>query len=135
MADPVKKQKKLPLRLQDPFLEREQQKYAHPLPSREFILSLLEEQGVPLYPDELATMLSIEADEREFFDRRLMAMSRSGEVVINRKGAICAAQKLDLIKCRVSGHRDGYGFAMPEDGGATSFCPSGRCARSCMATR
>ncbi|CUA81365.1 RNAse R [Gulbenkiania indica] len=123
MADPVKKQKKLPLRLQDPFLEREQQKYAHPLPSREFILSLLEEQGVPLYPDELATMLSIEADEREFFDRRLMAMSRSGEVVINRKGAICAAQKLDLIKCRVSGHRDGYGFAMPEDGGGDLFLP------------
>ena len=40
--------KKNNLRLQDPFLEREREQYEHPLPSREFILQILTEQGAPL---------------------------------------------------------------------------------------
>lgn len=115
MADPQKKQKKLSLRLQDPYLEREKVKYSNPLPSREFVLQILEEQGVPLFPHELASMLSIDTDEQQFFERRLRAMEREGQVIINRKGAVCAAQKLDLLKCKVSGHRDGYGFAVPQE--------------------
>ncbi|HJV06606.1 MAG TPA: VacB/RNase II family 3'-5' exoribonuclease, partial [Chromobacteriaceae bacterium] len=115
MADPQKKQKKLSLRLQDPYLEREKVKYSNPLPSREFVLQILEEQGVPLFPHELASMLSIDMDELQFFERRLRAMEREGQVIINRKGAVCAAQKLDLLKCKVSGHRDGYGFAVPQE--------------------
>lgn len=111
-----KKTKKPSLRQQDPFLEREKLKYSNPLPSREFLLSILAEQGVPLFPDELAQMLSIKRAEREFFDRRLAAMERAGQIIINRKGAVCASNKLDLIKCRVVGHRDGYGFAVPEEG-------------------
>jgi ribonuclease R len=113
-----KKTKKPALREQDPFLEREKSKYPNPLPSREFVLSILAEQGVPLFPDELARMLSIRRAEREFFDRRLGAMERAGQIIINRKGAVCVANKLDLIKCHVIGHRDGYGFAVPEEGEA-----------------
>ena len=59
MSTPEKKntRKKTSLRKQDPHLEREKLKYDNPLPSREFILSILTEQGVPMYSDELAGML------------------------------------------------------------------------------
>jgi ribonuclease R len=116
MAANQKKTKNLSLRLQDPYLEREKLKYSNPLPSREFLLSILAEQGVPMLPEELEVMLSIKKSEREFFERRLAAMGRAGQVMINRKGAVCAPSKLDLIKCRIMGHRDGYGFAVPEEG-------------------
>ncbi|MBA8734424.1 ribonuclease R [Chromobacterium violaceum] len=119
MAQTSKKQKNSSLREQDPFLDREKLKYSNPLPSREFIMQILAEQGVPLFPDELAHMLSIRRDEHAFFERRLRAMERDGEIIINRKGAVCVAQKLDLIRCKVSGHRDGYGFAMPDEGEGT----------------
>lgn len=126
MAQSAKKQKNIPLRLQDPFLEREKLKYSNPLPSREFVLQLLENNGVPMFPEELAAMLSIKNTELGFFERRLLAMEREGQLIINRKGAICAAQKLDLIKCKVSGHRDGFGFALPDEGegsGVDIFLP------------
>nr|WP_294868910.1 ribonuclease R [uncultured Pseudogulbenkiania sp.] len=117
MPSKQKKQKNASLRLQDPHLEREKLKYDNPLPSREFVIQLLTEQGVPLWQDELAQMLDIKKDEFRYFERRLQAMERSGEIIINRKGAICVAEKLELIKCKVSGHRDGYGFAIPEEAG------------------
>lgn len=126
MAQTSKKQKSPSLREQDPFLEREKLKYSNPLPSREFIMQILAEQGVPLFPDELGGMLSIHGDESSFFERRLRAMERDGEIIINRKGAVCVAQKLDLIRCKVSGHRDGFGFAMPDEGegkGSDIFLP------------
>ncbi|TDR77764.1 RNAse R [Paludibacterium purpuratum] len=116
MVAKQKKSKTPTLRQQDPYLEREKLKYPNPLPSREYLLSILAEQGVPLFPDELAQMLTIKRAEREFFDRRLAAMERAGQIIINRKGAVCISHKLDLIKCKVVGHRDGYGFASPEEG-------------------
>ncbi|WP_085276685.1 ribonuclease R [Pseudogulbenkiania subflava] len=126
MPSKQKKQKNTSLRLQDPHLEREKLKYDNPLPSREFVIQLLTEQGVPLWPDELAQMLDIKKDEFRYFERRLQAMERSGEIIINRKGAICVADKLELIKCKVSGHRDGYGFAIPEEAGVEDIFLSER---------
>jgi ribonuclease R len=113
--------KKTTLREQDPHLEREKLKYDNPLPSREYVLTLLAEQGVPMYPAELAELLSIQKEEFRYFERRLVAMERDGQVVINRKGAVCVADKLDLIKCTVQGHRDGFGFAVPVEGGDDLF--------------
>ena len=40
--------KKTSLRLQDPYLQRETQRYEHPLPSREWITEMLADRGVPL---------------------------------------------------------------------------------------
>lgn len=39
---------------QDPFLEREAEKYANPIPSREFILEHLTKREKPANRDELA---------------------------------------------------------------------------------
>ena len=105
--------KSLNLREKDPFLKREKQRYEHPLPSREWIIELLEQKGVPSKIEVLARELAITEEEYEFFERRLKAMARDGQVLINRRGAVCAADKLDLVKCRVEAHKDGFGFAVP----------------------
>src|SRR5712664_1189189 len=104
------------VRAADPHREREASRYEHPIPSREFILQTLAEAGVPLTDEELAQRLAIKATEREPLERRLGAMERDGQILRNRKGAILVAAKLDLIKGRVEGHPDGYGFVIAEEG-------------------
>jgi ribonuclease R len=108
--------KKKNIRELDPFLERERETYEQPLPSREYVLQMLAEKGVPLEQDELCTLLQIEHHEEELFLRRLRAMERDGQIMRNRKHAICVVDKLDLIKGKVQGHPDGFGFLIPEDG-------------------
>jgi ribonuclease R len=109
------------IREQDPYLERERAQYEDPLPSREFILQILTEQGVPVTDEELAGLLDIHKNERENFSRRLGAMVRDGQIMRNRKNAICMVDKLDLIKGRVMGHADGFGFLVPDDGSDDLF--------------
>jgi len=113
--------KKNSLRLQDPFLEREREQYENPLPSREFILQILAEQGAPMAEDELLSMLLIQKEEQDLFSRRLRAMERDGQIMRNRKRAICVVDKLDLIKGKVQGHPDGFGFLIPENGSPDMF--------------
>ncbi len=108
--------KKKNIRERDPFLEREREQYEHPLPSREFVLQVLTEQGVPVEQEALCALLQIEAQEDELFSRRLRAMERDGQIMRNRKRAICVVDKLDLIKGKVQGHPDGFGFLIPDDG-------------------
>lgn len=109
------------LRLQDPHLEREREQYAHPLPSREFVLQVLADQGGPVSEEELFQLLHIEAHEEDLFVRRLRAMERDGQLMRNRKRALCIVDKLDLVKGKVQGHPDGFGFLVPEDGSADMF--------------
>ena len=104
------------IRALDPFLEREREQYEHPLPSREYILQILEQHGVPVEQEELCSMLQIEEHEEELFIRRIRAMERDGQIMRNRKRAICVMEKLDLVKGKVQGHPDGFGFLIPEDG-------------------
>jgi ribonuclease R len=104
------------LREQDPFLERERTRYETPLPSREWTLQAMTEQGRPMPPDELAQLLNIHSDERDTFQRRLNAMERDGQIMVNRKGQLCLPDKLSLIRGRVEGHPEGFGFVIPDDG-------------------
>lgn len=112
----TKKSKKTALRWQDPHLERERERYENPLPSREFIMEVLQQHGAPLLADELAQLLGIVPEETDLFSRRLRAMERDGELMQNRRGDLCVVDKLDLIKGRIIGHPDGFGFMHPEDG-------------------
>jgi ribonuclease R len=112
------------LRLSDPYLDRERARYPHPLPSREWILHTLEQEGVPVPPERLVELLDIDADEEETFARRLNAMERDGQIMLNRRGAICMVNKLGLVRGRVQGHPDGYGFVIPDEGGADLYLSS-----------
>jgi ribonuclease R len=111
----TKKKNKQNIRELDPFLEQERGKYGNPLPSREYMLQILAGLGVPVPEEELRDMLSITPAEEDAFSRRLNAMESDGQIMRNRRQAICMVDKLDLIKGRVQGHPDGFGFLIPED--------------------
>ncbi|HXZ48467.1 MAG TPA: ribonuclease R [Usitatibacter sp.] len=91
--------------------------YPTEIPSREEVLELLGEAGVPVPEADLLEQLSVHGEaEREGFERRLAAMERDGEILRNRRGALLLPDKAGLIKGRVIGHPDGFGFLKPEDG-------------------
>jgi ribonuclease R len=96
---------------QDPFLEREAEKYESPIPSREFILEHLAKREAPASREELSTELDLSGEEAlEALRRRLRAMERDGQLVFTRRQCYALPERLDLLKGTVIGHRDGYGF-------------------------
>ena len=99
----------------DPHALREAAQYETPLPSRELILQIMSDQGIPLSVEQIYSLLDIGEDERENFNRRLNAMEREGQIMRNRKGALCLAEKIHLIAGTVQGHPDGFGFLVPDD--------------------
>src|SRR3990167_6161798 len=60
-------------------------------------------------------------DEKEALRRRLIAMCRDGQLLKNRKGAYGPLDKMELIAGRVIGHKDGFGFVVPDEGGDDLF--------------
>jgi ribonuclease R len=86
-------------------------------PDRQAIISLLEDHGKPLQRRDIVERLAVEStDSREILRRRLLAMIRDGQLVKNRRNAYGLPAKMDLVAGRISAHKDGYGFVMPEDG-------------------
>ncbi|KGE77808.1 MULTISPECIES: ribonuclease R [Halomonas] len=101
----------------DLHASREAHKYDKPAPSREYLLARLEEYGKPITHEAMSEMLGLEDEDlQEAVRRRLSAMERDGQVLRNRRGAYALIDKLDLIKGRVLGHRDGIGFLLRDDG-------------------
>lgn len=102
----------------DPFAEREAEKYENPIPSREFILDLLDKADYPVTHPEMCERLGLTGeDEVEALRRRLIAMARDGQLISNRRDAYVRLDKIDVVRGRVQGHRDGYGFVIPTEGG------------------
>ncbi len=101
----------------DPYAQREAEKYENPIPSRELILSALEHAGKPLSRVEIAKIFEIEEEETlEALRRRLRAMERDGQLLFNRGQQYCLVNNKDLIVGRIIGHPDGFGFLRPDDG-------------------
>lgn len=111
-------------RLGDPRFQQEQGRYEHPIPSRELILRTLAECGSPLDASGLEQLLDISQAESPILARRLAAMVRDGQLVINRRGAYLVAARLQLVSGRVTGHPDGYGFLCPDEGGVDLYLPA-----------
>ncbi|MFO7593973.1 MAG: ribonuclease R [Pseudomonadota bacterium] len=117
---------------QDPFKKREEQKYDNPIPSREYIMQLLDEAGQPLNRQQIAETLELEdEDQLEALRRRLRAMERDGQLIFNRRGGYGLVSKMQLIRGRVIGHADGFGFLVPDEGGDDLFL-SAREMHSCL---
>lgn len=109
------------IRKNDPHFEREVAKYEQPLPSREYVLQVVEDQGKPVSFEQLCVLLDIHKLEAEIFQRRLGAMEREAQLMRNRKGAYILPERASLIAGRIEGHADGYGFLVPDDGGDDLF--------------
>ena len=109
------------IRKNDPHFTREVAKYEQPLPSREYVLQILEDQGKPVSFEELCALLDIHQAEYGMFLRRLVAMEREAQLMRNRKGAYILPERASLIAGRIEGHADGYGFLLPDDGGDDLF--------------
>lgn len=105
----------------DPNYQREAEKYDNPIPSREYLLTLIGEGRGLIGRDELAAQLGLEGDQYIALMRRLRAMERDGQLVYTRKGRYGIPDKMDLLTGVVLGHRDGFGFFRPDDGGKDLF--------------
>lgn len=91
------------------------------IPSREDILGVLRSTSVPLDAPSLALSLDVKSDELDGLMRRLKAMDRDGQIKLDQNGCYQLTNQSGFILGRVSGHRDGYGFLLPEDGSADIF--------------
>lgn len=101
----------------DPFYQREKEKYEKPVASREYLLELLVKAKKPLSFLEFCQLLDAkDEDSRIGIQRRLRAMEREGQVEFNRDKKYAKLKTEDLIQGRVIGHRDGFGFLKREDG-------------------
>ncbi|EGM68752.1 ribonuclease R [Shewanella sp. HN-41] len=108
--------------IKDPHFEREQDKYENPIPSREYIIDYLRSQKSPITRDSIAAALNIHEEEQlEALRRRLRAMERDGELVFTRGQSYGLPEKMDLISGTVLGHREGFGFFKPDEGGDDLF--------------
>lgn len=113
--------------LADPHAAREAGKYDNPIPSREVILDVLKASHTVMKLPALAAELNLTSDDNlEALRRRVNAMQRDGQIHVDRRGRIGLAEKLDLKRCRIIGHRDGYGFARLIEGEGDDFFLSNR---------
>jgi ribonuclease R len=90
-------------------------------PTREEILEALRTADAPLTPAELGDRLAVPARHIPALDQRIAAMERDGQLLPNRKGVLLLASRLELVAGRIAGHRDGFGFLIPDAGGPDLF--------------
>lgn len=94
------------------------------VPSREQILGLFRQQKKALFFDEIADHFELDTENAEVgLERRLSAMIRDKQIDENEEGALVALKQdsSDLVRGVVQGHRDGFGFLIPDDGTDTDL--------------
>lgn len=106
----------------DPNLAQEAQKYDNPIPSREYILQQLEKHNARLAFMEIAQLLDLDSDQELYaLKKRLRAMRRDGQIQQDQRSRYFIAAPEKTFCGTVLGHRDGYGFLRPEEGGDDSY--------------
>lgn len=93
----------------------------HTIPSREEILAVFRNAQGPLLAADLARALKVKPAAQEVLGRRLNAMERDGQIRADVSGSYTLADQSGFITGKVSAHRDGYGFVIPDEGGDDLF--------------
>jgi ribonuclease R len=105
--------------------------YKHPIPGPNELIDFLEEVGKPLKAEAILEAFGLRGQRmRALLVDRLYAMVRDGKILENRRGEFCLTAKLDLVTGTVSGHRDGFGFVVRDDGEPDDIFLSAREMRS-----
>lgn len=111
----------------DPHYEREKAKYENPVASREHLLETLKEHGTPMtFLDICQKVNAQDEDSRIGIQRRLRAMEREGQIQFTKQKRYAIMQQESLIRGRIIGHRDGYGFLRPDDNAGDLFISAGQ---------
>jgi ribonuclease R len=98
--------------------KRKKKSYKHPIPSRNELITFLEKKGKPMRIEEILGNTGLQGQRmRSLLEDRLYGMVRAGQIMENRRGEFCLMAKLDLVTGVISGHRDGFGFVIRDDGG------------------
>ncbi len=96
--------------------------YKHPIPSRNALIEHFETAGKPLTVMALMDAFSLKGQRMmSLLVDRLDGMVRAGQLLENRRREYCLTQKIDILTGTVSGHRDGFGFVMLDEGGDDVF--------------
>ncbi len=98
-------------------------KHSYPIPSREEILGILRTSSGKQTVETIAGKLGVKPEEFDGMVRRLNAMERDGQIKQDKSGQYALANQDSFITGRVSSHRDGYGFLIPDDGSEDLFLP------------
>ncbi len=101
--------------IKDPHFEREAEKYEHPIPSRELILSLVlkEQQSFR----QLVHALDISESQSKPLKKRLRAMVRDQELSLSKNGVYRKFSNRGLLKGTIIANPKGFGFVKLDKGG------------------
>lgn len=101
--------------IKDPFSKREAEKYEQPVASRELILSVIQDAPIPPTFNALLKFFKYTDENNKVgLKRRLRAMETSGQLIFNKFKQYAIPPKNSVLTGKVSGHRDGYGFFIPD---------------------
>ena len=101
----------------DPQFANESRRYDEPIPSRELIVAELKSAGRALSSRELAQRFRLRKDALiRALDTRLGAMARDGDVSRSGRTGYAVAADGGELEGRVTAHRDGYGWFVPDSG-------------------
>jgi ribonuclease R len=95
----------------------------HTIPSREEILGAFRDAKGPLDSGALARALQVDPESEGVLTRRLNAMERDGQIRANPAGQYALTDHSSFIAGRISAHRDGFGFVIPDEPGEDLFLP------------
>ena len=101
--------------MSDPHYDREAEKYESPIPSREHILSFIQEK--PRTKNQLFDLLSLIDEQKKGFERRLRAMVRDKQLSCNKNGLYRPYSNRGLLTGTVIANPKGFGFVSLDKGG------------------
>lgn len=89
--------------------------FQYTIPTREEILQLLRTKNAPIDIGALAIALKVKPAEISSLTKRLDAMEKDRQIKRNAKDQYQLCDTSNFIVGRVSAHRDGFGFLIPDE--------------------
>ena len=101
--------------MSDPHYDREAEKYESPIPSREHILTFIQEK--PRSKRQLFELLFLTDEQKKPFEKRLKAMVRDKQLSCNKSGVYRIFSNRGLLTGTVTANPKGFGFVVLDKGG------------------